>query len=213
VLLSSVKSNYFPEIIRLYSVSSFITTEISSLLNWYRKAYISCSHLEHTHILTYIHTVTWWSDYRRGFDWQSDLLHTFTACDYTLQITVTHRLVFSVTVLTALFDNFFQNLDKLMLPSSRPHRLGGHVTPNPYSSVSAISSGSWPSSWSLDTDRTENTTSNSSIVACVSVVKITWRLLRHCLSWGVFANPFLSNGYFCWLQNSGFQQTCHNIYV
>jgi hypothetical protein len=37
-------------------------------------------------------------DYRRGLDWLLDLLpiYTLKTCDYTLQITGTHRLVSSV---------------------------------------------------------------------------------------------------------------------
>jgi hypothetical protein len=37
-------------------------------------------------------------------------------------------------------------------------------------------------------------------------------LLRHCLATGVFAEPFPSNSSQPWLPNSGFRQTCHNIY-
>jgi hypothetical protein len=37
-----------------------------------------------------------------------DLLDTQTSCDYTLQITITHRLVFSVTVFIALLGSGFQ---------------------------------------------------------------------------------------------------------
>jgi hypothetical protein len=36
------------------------------------------------------------SDYIRCLDWSLDLLHTYTARYYTSQITVAHRLVFSV---------------------------------------------------------------------------------------------------------------------
>jgi hypothetical protein len=72
--------------------------------------------------------------------------------------------------------------------------------------------GSWASLYSLGTDRTENSASNSScIVACVSVATITRRLQSHCLATGVFTEPFRGNGYFCWLHHSCFQQTCHNI--
>jgi hypothetical protein len=53
-----------------------------------------------------INIVTWLSDYRRGLDWQSDLLDTLT---HNSQITVTHRLVFSVTVFTAMLGNGFQH--------------------------------------------------------------------------------------------------------
>jgi hypothetical protein len=42
--------------------------------------------------------VTILSDYRRGLDWRFDLLTTYTLTtrDYSLQLTVTHRLVSSV---------------------------------------------------------------------------------------------------------------------
>jgi hypothetical protein len=33
------------------------------------------------------------------FDWRSDLLHAYTTRDYTSQITITHKAVFSVTLL------------------------------------------------------------------------------------------------------------------
>jgi hypothetical protein len=63
--------------------------------------------------------------------------------------------------------------------------------------------GSWSSLHSLGTDRTVNTASkSSSIVTCMSVAEITWRLLSHCLLTGVFAEPFPSNGCLCWLRNS-----------
>jgi hypothetical protein len=45
-----------------------------------------------------------------------------TTRDYTLQITVTHRLVFSVTVFTALLDNGFQQWTFLCF---RAHVLAG----------------------------------------------------------------------------------------
>jgi hypothetical protein len=64
--------------------------------------------------------------------------------------------------------------------------------------------GCCPSLYSLDTDRTENTASNSSsIVSCMPVVAITWRLLSHCLAMGVFAEPLPSNGCLCYLHSSG----------
>jgi hypothetical protein len=75
--------------------------------------------------------------------------------------------------------------------------------------------GSWSWLHSLGTDRTENAASNSfSVVACVSAAAITWRLLSHCLTTGVFIRLFPSNGSLRWLHNSGFQQTCHNtLYI
>jgi hypothetical protein len=43
-----------------------------------------------------------------GFDWKSDLLNSQITCYYTLQITISHRLVFAVTVFTALLGSGFQ---------------------------------------------------------------------------------------------------------
>jgi hypothetical protein len=45
----------------------------------------------------------------------------------------------------------------------------------------------------------------------VSVAAIMWRLVSHSLATGVFAASFPSNGCLCWLQDPGFQQTCHSI--
>jgi hypothetical protein len=39
------------------------------------------------------------NNYRRVLDWLSDFLDIFTARDYTLQITITHKPVFSVMLL------------------------------------------------------------------------------------------------------------------
>jgi hypothetical protein len=72
--------------------------------------------------------------------------------------------------------------------------------------------GCWSSLYSLGTDLTEDTASNSpSLVACLSVSAITWRLLSHCLSTDVFTKPFPSNGCLYCLQNYCFQQICHNM--
>jgi hypothetical protein len=67
--------------------------------------------------------------------------------------------------------------------------------------------------YTLVTDRTENTSSNSSsIVACVSVAAILWRLLSRFIATIVFTEPFPSNGYLRWLRSSGIQWTWRNIY-
>jgi microsomal dipeptidase-like Zn-dependent dipeptidase len=58
------------------------------------------------------------------------------------------------------------------------------------------------SRYRLRTDRTENTASTAILLFYVCC--------DHCLATGVSAEPFASNGYFCWLHNSGFRQTCHN---
>jgi hypothetical protein len=50
-------------------------------------------------------TVTWQSDYRRGLDWWSDLLHTYR---WKLQVITTisliHALVFSLEHITEVFS-------------------------------------------------------------------------------------------------------------
>jgi microsomal dipeptidase-like Zn-dependent dipeptidase len=58
--------------------------------------------------------------------------------------------------------------------------------------------------YSLSTDRTENTATNSYLnVECVVCCS-------YCLATGVFAEPYPSNGCLCWLRNSGLRQTCYN---
>jgi hypothetical protein len=61
-----------------------------------------------------------------------DLLDKFTSYYYTLQITVTHRLVFSVTVFTALLGNIFQQWTFLH------SRALSHPRPTTYSSNSHL---------------------------------------------------------------------------
>jgi hypothetical protein len=82
-----------------------------------------------------------------------------------------------------------------------------YSTPPPHGLLTLTDNGSSSSLYSLGKDRTENTTSSiSSIVACVSVAAIMWRLLSHFLATGVFTTePFLSNGCLWWPHNSGFQ--------
>jgi hypothetical protein len=46
-----------------------------------------------------VYIVTWYSDCRRVLDWWLDLLHGYTTHDYISQIIITHRSVFSVTLL------------------------------------------------------------------------------------------------------------------
>jgi hypothetical protein len=60
----------------------------------------------------------WLSDNSRVLDWWLDLLNTYTARDYTLQITITRRLVFSVMFL----GNGFQ---QLTFPCFWAHVLAG----------------------------------------------------------------------------------------
>jgi hypothetical protein len=77
-------------------------------------------------VCVYIYIVTRWSDYRRGLDRSLELFYTFTVRDYTSQITSTHRLVFSVMLLSnsgcafglrSLLAGNFQ----LQLPTERLH--------------------------------------------------------------------------------------------
>jgi hypothetical protein len=104
-------------------------------------------------------------------------------------------------------------MDVPLLPGSRPLRLAAisHPPPTLLTAVSRLSrNGSWFSVCSISTDRTGNIAYNNSIVSCVSVAAVTWRLLSHCLAKDVSVEPLPSNGCLCWLHNSGFQQTCHS---
>jgi hypothetical protein len=56
-----------------------------------------------------------------------------TTVDYTLQITITQKLVFIVAVFTSLLGNFFQQWTFL------GSRVGGHLTPTSYSSNCCLS--------------------------------------------------------------------------
>jgi hypothetical protein len=85
-----------------------------------------------------------------------------TICDYTLQITITQRLVFSVTVFTALLGNVLQLWTVLCFQA------GAHLTTTSYTLLTAVSklsisaNGSWSTLHSLSKDPTENTSPNSS---------------------------------------------------
>jgi hypothetical protein len=118
---SSLIFNYSLKLIKL-----LYTNSLSAILFLVRKIgndtcvrHILCRiHLHH--FLMYIVTrlvVT------IGRVWIDSLIHwTHTTRDYTLQITVTHRLVFSVTVFTALLGKGFQQWTFLC---SRAHVLAG----------------------------------------------------------------------------------------
>jgi hypothetical protein len=64
------------------------------------------------------------SDCKRGLD-------ISTSCDYTLQITITQRLVFSVTVFTALLGNIFQRR-KFPASGITSSQAGCYLTPASY---------------------------------------------------------------------------------
>jgi hypothetical protein len=102
----------------------------------------------------------------------------------------------------------------------------GHLTPTSYSSnchLKALSrllsrlsawthNGIWFLFYSLNTGSTENIVSNSSsAVVCMPVAAITWRLLSRYLPTPVFVELFHNNSCLCWLNNSCFEQICHNI--
>jgi hypothetical protein len=119
--------------------------------------------------------------------------------------------VFSVTDFTALLGSGFQRqtfpfLSHQLLTS---HNCSSQLTACRLSRLTG--NGSWSSFYSLGTDRTENTASNGSSIASLSVPAITWQLLSHCLATGMFAEPFPSNGCLWWPYNSDFRQTCHNM--
>jgi hypothetical protein len=119
-----------------------------------------------------------------------------TAHDYILQITITPRLVFLVTVYTA----------HLVAASNGEHSFSFGF-PNcpwpqllqlPTDCLQTISrpthNGSWSSLYSLGMNLTENTASNSiSTIAHVSIAAITWWLLSHCLATGMFTELFPNN--------------------
>jgi hypothetical protein len=131
--------------------------------------------------------------------------HSHSTRECTLQITITQRLVFSVTVFTALLGNVFQ---QWMFLCSQAHSLAGwrpsHTSNSRLRTISVLTrNGSWSSVYSSGTDRTENA---SSITACMSVAAITWWLLSHCLATGMFAKPFHNNGCLCWLHYLAFSR-------
>jgi hypothetical protein len=144
-----------------------------------------------------------------------DLLDTFTARDYTSQITtsITHMNVLSHghhcrCLVAASYDGHFPSTGFPKCPRSQ---LPALLTTG--SSLDSTLYNLDPDSTGLkDNDKTENTAYNSSpIVAFVSDAAITWRLLSHCLITDVITEPFPSYGCLCWLHNSVFQQTCHII--
>jgi hypothetical protein len=138
-----------------------------------------------------------------------------TICDYTLQITITYRLVLSATVFTALLGSSFQQRTfPFLLQLSTACRLHlntlvirvRHCVPfssspttrraivevfDPASIQDHTCNGKWSMLYSLGTDHTENTASNgSSIVTFVSVAAVKWWLVSHCLATGIFREPF-----------------------
>jgi hypothetical protein len=127
---------------------------------------------------------------------------------FFLQITITHRLVFWVKVFNS----------RCLVAASNNGNFPSSGFPNCPRPQPLQLSTDWPIMAtgpryiSLDAGRTGNTTSNScSLIACVSVAAITWRLPGRCLVTDVFTEQFHSNGcLLCWLYTSGFQQTCHN---
>jgi hypothetical protein len=64
---------------------------------------------------------------------------------------------------------------------------------------------------------TENTTSNSSSTVpracCLVMALVLCMLWSCCLTTGMFAELFPSNGCLCWLHSSCFDQICHNCFI
>jgi hypothetical protein len=117
---------------------------------------------------------------------------------HTLQITIT-QIVFSVMVFTALLGSGFQWWDFPLPLGSRTLPGLSYRLPNLLSASWLTANSNWSLPYSLGTDHTENTASNSSSIVVWSVVAITWRLLNQCLTTGTFAQQFPSNGCLCWL--------------
>jgi hypothetical protein len=142
--------------------------------------------------------------------------------DYTLQITIAQRLVSSVTLFTSLLSRGFQRrtfpffcvLEPSLASAANFSLLktcNSQLTVCVQNLSRLTGKGCSSSLYILGTNRKENTASTSpSIVARVPIAAIIWRLLNHCLTTGLSA-AVTHNGYLCWLHNSGFQQTCHNI--
>jgi hypothetical protein len=122
--------------------------------------------------------------YRWVLDWWLDLLDTYTTRDCTSQISITHRLVFSVTLLGSSFQQ--RTFLCSGLPSAASSRAG--LTSNcqpPTSAVNSQLTSSRTNSQctigslcSLSADRIENTASNSFFsVVCTRCLAVALVLL------------------------------------
>jgi hypothetical protein len=151
--------------------------------------------------------------------WIGDWIYgTLTTRNYNLQFTITQ------TTLHSLFTSAaWQRLPKAefpLLPGSRPHRMA------PIPSNSQLQTDSRQTSVTqLDSlkarirsryiasrrppQKTPLPAAASMLSHATAIAKT--RLVCNCLATGVFTGPFPDNGCLCWLHNSDFRQTCHNI--
>jgi hypothetical protein len=119
-----------------------------------------------------------------------------------LQNTVIKRLMFWVTVFTALFCNIFQQWMFLCWHPSHTNLLFRL----PAQDCSVMAAGPCYVALSWTAQKTSLPLLN------VITVVITWQILSHCLATAKSAEPFPSNSCLCWVHNSGFQQICHIIF-
>jgi hypothetical protein len=152
-----------------------------------------------------------------GFELVIGFNELLKPCEDTSQITVTQRLVFSVTVSIALLASGSLSSWVCELSQRSASSFCNCQLTVCLSALSELFSGlssrtlpgltgnfSWYSLFSLSMDCTGNTASNnSSIAECMSVAALTWRLLSYCLETGMFTELFHSKGCFCWLHNCG----------
>jgi hypothetical protein len=142
----------------------------------------------------------------------------YAARDCTLQITITYKLVCSVTVFTVLLDSGFRRSSVLdfgvqwllsSLAGTFQLRLQSFQMMNSQCTLDSLCS--------LGTDRIDNISPNRSfIVASRSYLKDcgekTVSQLLRCLETGVFAELFPSNGCLCWFHRSCLDHIWHIIY-
>jgi hypothetical protein len=106
------------------------------------------------------------SDDTEVLDWLMELMDTFTARDYTLQINVTHRLVFCHVA----WWRFPTMIIPLLLGSCHRRLVAiSHQLPTLLTAIPRLShNGSWSSLYSLSTDHIENV---FSITACSLIAR------------------------------------------
>jgi hypothetical protein len=73
--------------------------------------------------------------------------------------------------------------------------------------------GSWSSLSIASARSARRTPLPAALLFYVRVAPITWHITSRRLAMGVFTEPFPNNSCLCWLHNSGFHQTCHNIFT
>jgi hypothetical protein len=148
--------------------------------------------------LVWIFIVTRLIDYRWVLDWWLDLLDTYTTRDYTSQITITHRPVFSVTLLGNGFNGGRYSDSGLTSLQAGDHTTS---TAYPRRRLSRLVQTAFP--YSPDTDRTENIASNGSSIVADSL-PIDGSGIVACLHGRCLAMVVSLALLFC-------QTSCHNI--